>query len=65
MLKIAIWIYCLNKDISTAFNVIFASFKYACNQEVVFYKNSPERLALGARYWQLSTTFVHYLEVYL
>ena len=65
MLKIASCIYCLNKDISMAFDVIFVSFKCAWNQEVIFYRNSPAGPALGARYWQLSAIFVHYLEDYL
>ena len=33
-----------------AFNVIFVSFKCACNQKVIFYRNSPARPALGTRY---------------
>ena len=65
MLKIASCIYCLNKDVSMAFNVIFVSFKGDCNCEVIFYRNSPERPALGARYLQLSAIFVHYLDDYL
>ena len=51
MLKIASCIYCLNKDISIEFNVIFVSFKCACNQEVTFYRNNPAGPALGARNW--------------
>ena len=65
MRKIASCIYCLNKDISMAFNVIFVSFKRACNQEIIFYRNNPAGPALGARYWQLCAIFVHYLEDYL
>ena len=54
----------MNKDISIAFNVIFVSFKCACNQEVIFYRNSTAGTATGARYLQLSAAFVHYLEDY-
>ena len=50
MLKRASCIYCLNKDISMAFDVIFVSFKCICNQEVIFYRNSPAGPALGVRY---------------
>ena len=50
MRKIASCIYCLNKDISMASNVIFVSFECACNQEVIFYRNSLAGRALGARY---------------
>ena len=62
MLKIASCIYCLNKDISIAFNVIFISFRCAWNFEVIFYGNSPERPALGARYEQLSAINVQYFD---
>ena len=65
MVKIASCMYCLNKDISMAFNIIFVSFKYACNCEVIFYRNSPAGPALGALYWQLPDIFVHYLDDYL
>ena len=65
MLNIASCIYCLNKYISIAFNVIFVSFKCPCSQELLFYSYSPAGPALGARYWQLSAIFVHYLEKYL
>ena len=50
MLKIASCMYCLNKEISIAFNIISISFKCACNCGVIFYRNSPERPALGASY---------------
>ena len=50
MLEIESCIYCLNKDISMAFNVIFVSFKCAYSQEVIFYRYSLGGLALGARY---------------
>ena len=65
MIKAASSVYYLSKDISMAFNVIFVSFKCACNWEVIFYRNNLVRPAYGARCWQLSAIFVHYLENYL
>ena len=47
------------------FNVVFVSFKCACNCEIIFYRNSPERPAVGAHYRQFSAIIVHYLEHYL
>ena len=50
MLTIASCMYCLNKEISIAFNIISISFKCACNCGVIFYRNSPERPAVRASY---------------
>ena len=40
----------LNKEISIVFNIIFISSKCAYHCEVIFYRNSPQRPALGVPY---------------
>ena len=62
MLKIASCMYCPNKNISMAFNVIFVSSRCAYNLEVIFYRNSFAGPVVGGCYWELSTIFVNYLE---
>ena len=44
MLKTASCMYCLNKDISIAFNIFSISFKCAYNCGVIFYGNSLEEI---------------------